>query len=196
MDLVISGSADWSVAANGVLMSGGKVGTQGDAQKLIDALKVSNQSTFEIWVEATNLNQSGPARMISIGGDVSYQNYVLGQVGDDIEVRLLHTGKDAKSKPRLTTSDGFLTTELTHLVHAYDGTTERIYVNGVGHPTAIVRSGNYANWDINDKLNIGNEATSDRPWHALIRLVAVYDRALSPAEVGQNFGAGPYINGE
>ena len=61
MDLTVSGSAAWDTAANGVLMSGGKIGTEGAAQKLIDALKASNQSTFEIWIAPANLiNNGGP----------------------------------------------------------------------------------------------------------------------------------------
>ena len=37
---------------------------------------------------------------------------------------------------------------------------------------------------------IGNEHTSDRSWLGEIHLIAIYGRALSPAEVTQNFRAG------
>jgi hypothetical protein len=103
----------------------------------------------------------------------------------------MHTGKDSRAKPRLTTANNFLTTELTHIVHTYDGFTERLYINGVQHVTTVDASGVYLNWDDNDRFNIGNESTSDRPWHGTIRMVVVYDRALSQAEIEQNFNAGP-----
>ena len=52
-------------------------------------------------------------------------------------------------------------------------------------------SGSFGNWDPSDLFNVGNEASSERPWLGTIRLVAVYDRPLSAAEVVQNFGVGP-----
>ena len=191
MDLTVTGSMEWAVGQNGVVMSGGKIGTVEPSTKVIDALKASNQSTFEVWLAPANLTQDGPSRMLSIGGDIWNQNFVIGQVGDDLEIRFLHTGKDSKNNPRLITTDNFLSTELTHLVHTFDGTTERLYVNGVEHPVSLVKSGTLANWDDADTFNIGNEATLDRAWHGTFRLVAVYDRALGTSEIEQNFMAGP-----
>ena len=74
--------------------------------------------------------------------------------------------------------------------YTYDGITERLYVNGVEHPTTVVLAGNYSNWDASDKFSIGNEGSADRPWNGTVYLVAVYDRPLSPEEVTQNFDAG------
>jgi hypothetical protein len=193
MDLVISGSAHWNIGENGVVMSGGRTGTTGYATKVIEALQAANQSTFEIWLRPANLTQGGPARLISIAGDTDRQNFMLGQSGYNVQARLLHTGKDEKARPRLVTSDNVLAANLTHLVHTYDGATERLYVNGVQHPTTVVRSGDYSNWDANDKFSIGNEAASDRPWYGTVYVVAVYDKALSQSEIAQNFAAGAII---
>ncbi len=190
MDLTLSGNTVWNAGENGVVMTGGKVGTDAMATKLISALQATNRSTFELWVVPANLTQSGPARLISVGGDPSKQNFVLGQIGSDVQVRLLHTAKDRKAKPRLTVTN-VMSTTLTHIVHIYDGTEERLYINGVEQPQAVVRSGSFANWDATDKFSVGNEATSDRPWHGTVRLVAVYDRALTPEEILQNYMAGP-----
>jgi len=41
------------------------------------------------------------------------------------------------------------------------------------------------------KFNIGNEGDNSRPWNGTVYLAAVYDRALSQAEVQQNLDAGP-----
>ncbi len=57
-------------------------------------------------------------------------------------------------------------------------------------------------WDRAYPLLIGNESTLDRPWLGRLRLVAIYDRALSAKEVSRSFsaiesgdrtGAGPCI---
>jgi hypothetical protein len=195
MDLTISGSVDWYGAGNGVVMNGGRVGTEGPATDLINALRASNASSFEIWVQPANITQTGPTRMISVGGDTSSQNFMLGQVGDDVEARLLHTGKGSDGKPRLNTSNGVLGTSLVHLVHTYDGSVERLYINGVQHSQTVAMSGGYGNWDVSDLFNIGNEGSSNRPYNGIIRLVAVYDRPLITAEIQQNFAAGPTVSG-
>ena len=49
---------------------------------------------------------------------------------------------------------------------------------------------NFRMWDANFPFQIANEATLDRPWLGRIYLVAVFNRALSLAEIGNNFRSG------
>lgn len=51
-------------------------------------------------------------------------------------------------------------------------------------------------WDSTYRLFIGNEKSGDRPWVGDLRYVAIYDRALDPAEVEQKFRrrSGPLDN--
>jgi hypothetical protein len=189
MDLDIEGAVSWLGCEDGVEMLGGRVGTLVAGSKVNAALTTSSSSSFEILFMADNIAQTGPARLVSVGSDTTDQNYLLGQKENDVQVRLLHTGKDSNSNPRLTTTDGFLTTTPTHLVHTYDGTTERLYVNGVQHQVTVAASGDYSNWDLTDRFNIGNEGTGNRPFLGVIYTVAVYDRALDAGEVLQNYTA-------
>ncbi|MDA0739643.1 MAG: Ig-like domain-containing protein, partial [Nitrospirae bacterium] len=190
MDLTLSGNVTWATEGPGLVFTGGQAQSGGAATKVIDAMQATNQSTMEVWVEPANISQSGPTRVVSIGGDASFQNYVLGQQGDDVQVRYLHSGKDSQAKPRLETNDNSVTIGLLHLVHTYDGTTERLYVNGVENLTTILSSGVLSNWDATDPLTLGNEGSGDRPWAGTMRMMAMYDRALTPTEVQQNFAAG------
>lgn len=50
--------------------------------------------------------------------------------------------------------------------------------------------GTLANWDGSFPLMLANELTGDRPWLGEYCLVAIYDNALTPAEVTQNHQAG------
>ena len=50
----------------------------------------------------------------------------------------------------------------------------------------------FGNWDSGFSLQLGNEATMDRPWLGKIYLVAVYDRALDRAEIRSNLAAGAF----
>ncbi len=194
MDLAMTGAVSWYGAGNGVVMNGGRVGTTGPATNLINALRASNSSTFEVWVEPGNLTQEGPTRMVSVGEGWTAQNFMMGQVFDDVEVRLLHTGKGSVH-PKLETVNGadhgVLDTSLVHLVHTYDGTVERLYINGFQHSQIVAVSGGYSNWNMAHEFSIGNEASLDRPYKGVIRMVAVYDRSLSTEEILQNFSAGP-----
>ena len=189
MDLSLNGAVSWLGSGPGVSMSGGRVGTSAAASKLINALVASGTSTFEVWALPANLTQGGPARLVSVGADNDFQNFVLGQLGPDFQVRLLHTGKNARARPRLMVGNG-AAVAVQHLVHTYDGTTERFYIDGVQQPSTVVDSGNYSNWDATDLFNVGNGGSAERPFTGEIYLVAVYDRVLTPAEILQNYDAG------
>jgi hypothetical protein len=116
---------------------------------------------------------------------------LMGQKKNDFEMGLLHTGKKEGNQPRLETGTDPITKTLIHVVHTFDGTTEKLFVDGVQHPTTVVRVGDYSTWETTDVFSIGNLATLSEGWKGTMRLVAVYDRPLADAEVQQNFTAGP-----
>ncbi len=37
---------------------------------------------------------------------------------------------------------------------------------------------------------LGNETSTNRQWEGVLRLVAIHNRALTPAQIQQNFAAG------
>jgi hypothetical protein len=46
------------------------------------------------------------------------------------------------------------------------------------------------NWSQSQAFVLGNETSDDRPWLGKLQLVAIYDHALTEAQILQNFGAG------
>ena len=64
-----------------------------------------------------------------------------------------------------------------------------LYVNGAPVGTNIV-SGDFSNWDSGYGLALADEFSTGRAWLGDYYLVAIYNRALTAAEVGQNFAAG------
>jgi hypothetical protein len=46
------------------------------------------------------------------------------------------------------------------------------------------------NWDPSHRLVLGNETTGDRPWVGQIRMVAIYEQALTQSQILQNYQAG------
>jgi hypothetical protein len=68
---------------------------------------------------------------------------------------------------------------------------QTVYVNGL--PTGDAdpsKGGTLANWDNTFALVLGNETTGQRQWQGTIKFVAIHSRALTPAQIQQNFAAG------
>ena len=67
-------------------------------------------------------------------------------------------------------------------------TSWRSFVNiGVPDPQ---KGGTISNWDNTFAFVLGNEVSGDDSWQGLIKLVAVHSRAMSAAQVLQNYNAG------
>ena len=164
--------------------------SSGAATKVIEAVQKTHAVTVEAWVKPNSTSQTGPARIVSLSADPSNRNVTLGQQADTWELRLRTSATSANGIPALSTKNGTLKAELVHVVSTHDaqGTTT-IYVNG----KSLIREetkGDLSNWDPAYPLLIANEVTGDRAWLGELHLVAIYDKALSPDEVQQNFVAG------
>ena len=161
------------------------------ATKIIDACVASNELSLEAWVEPADLVQSGPARMITLSANTSYRNFTLGQDADQWVLRVRTTTGDTNGGPNLYDGPGTVTTSLVHVVSVRTaGGIAAMYVNGVETGT-LARDGDFSGWDPTFRFAVANELTMDRTWLGRMHLVAVYCRALTAAEVRQNFAAGP-----
>ena len=91
-----------------------------------------------------------------------------------------------------TTANGAAQAALQHVVLTYDPVNgQKIYVNGVYTGDADQsKGGTLANWDTTFALVLGNETTGQRQWQGTIKFVAIHNRALTPAQIQQNFAAG------
>ena len=162
------------------------------ASKLSDAIVASQELTIEAWVASNNLNQFGPARIATLSSNTSSRNFTLGQLGDEFQIRLrtTTTGTNGVDQTLTSTSDA-VSTSLAHVVYTRDPSgVARLYVDGVEIATESI-GGLLDNWDPNFAFALGSELSSERPFLGLYDLVAIYDAALSPDEVQQNFNLGP-----
>ncbi len=79
--------------------------------------------------------------------------------------------------------------ELQHVVMTFSPAAGRkTYVNGL--LTAQETAPTTLAWTNNQTFVIGNETTNDRLWLGVFQMVAIHNKALSAAEVQQNFAAG------
>jgi len=168
----------------------------GPAQGVTAAIAASDAFTVEAWVTPSSANQEGPARVVSLAAGSEDRNVMLaqGQWGDlpnDVwDARIRTSWAGAGGGPHVVSARGAVSTSLTHVVLTRDAAgLTHVYVNGKAVATAE-RKGDLDNWGGSFPIVIGNELTGKQAWLGELRLVALYDRALTAGEVAQHFGAG------
>jgi predicted outer membrane repeat protein len=179
-----------------------------DAQKIKTNLVGSGEFSVEAWITVFTKEQGGPARIITLSSDPTHRNFTLAH-GDN------GGGNSSKVVFRTRTGDGDqngmdhpLETrdilqagswqplrgvdmdDLTHIVYTYDGTTAKLYVDGVEEKSDTFAV-DFGSWNDNYQFALANELnysdSNDRPWTGLYHYVAIYSRALDATEVQKHF---------
>ena len=170
----------------------GETGLQSEqtAGKLYSAIQKTDAITIEAWVKPANTTQEGPARMVTLSRNMSLRNFTMGQEKNQFVVRFRTTKSSVNGEPSISTPAGSVKAAVTHVLYtrARNGRA-RIYLNGKRVVEKTI-AGSVSNWVSNYRLGLGNELNGNRKWEGTYYLVAFYNRALSAAEVTQNFQAG------
>jgi len=118
----------------------------------------------------------------------------LGQTTEQYEGFTRSSVTDTNGMPPLvtTTTNGAAQAALQHIVLTYDPVNgQKIYVNGVyTGDMDPAKGGSLANWDSTFALVLGNETSGQRQWQGVIKMVTIYNTALTQAQITQNFNAG------
>ena len=170
------------------------------SRKLYDRIGDSATGTGQYTVEAWVVNAGVAAENVRIltysnGGG---RNFSLGQEMYNYNFRNRSVAPDINGggNPALETydADQDLQATLQHVVITYDAFRgRRIYVDGswTDDVDEVQPPGRLWNWDRNFAFALGNDPNGeDRQWEGQVRLVAIYDRALTDAQIRQNFDAG------
>ena len=159
-----------------------------DSRKLFDM--IDTEYSVEAWVIPDNTAQDGPARIVSYSNGTQVRNFTLGQNAIYYQLRNRSAGTGANGTPALEALDPQVATNLTHVVATFDTEVGRsLYINGQLVLEEGV-AGDSLDWQDDQVFLIGNETTNDRLWQGVFKLVAVHNKALTVAEVQQNFDAG------
>ena len=168
-----------------------------DGNKIFNAAVASGELTVEAWIVPDSASQDGPARVVTLSSDPFSRNFTIGQDNDTFEVRVRTTNTDDNGTTApLFSPPGSAAPRLTHVLFTFDGTGRAtLYIDGARVSTATI-GGDFSNWDPTHDFGLANEfsaASTDpaRDWRGEYRLLAVYSRALSQADVLRNFQAGP-----
>jgi len=193
-DLTITGNVTWAGGWGITVGAGGKAqATTSASSKLYNLIQATGEFSIEAWV-APALVAADKSYMVSYSGGDTTRNFTLGQTNQDYDFMLRGSNSDLNGMPQLQTPNAamLLQASLQHVVLTYDPVNGRqIFVNGVnaGVPDPQ-KGGAISNWDSTFALVLGNEVSGDRSWQGLIKFVAIHSRALTAAQILQNFNAG------
>src|SRR5215472_1043696 len=193
-DLSLSGNVAWAGGWGIILGAGGAAQASTSASaKFASMIQSSGEYTIETWVAPANVTQTN-ARIVSYSGSNTTRNMTLGQDAMQYEGFARSSVTSTAGMPPLitTTTGGAAQAALQHVVLTYDPVNgQKIYVNGVYTGDADPsKGGSFANWDNTFALVLGNETTGQRQWQGVIKFVAIHNRALTLAQIQQNFAAG------
>jgi hypothetical protein len=174
--------------------AGGKAqGSTSSSKKLADLIKGTGEYSVEAWVANANVMQED-AWIASYSGGAMTRNFTLAQREYQYQAMARSSKTDANGDPSLLTNaaDRDAQASLQHVVMTYDPVNgRRVYVNGTfTGDTDRSGGGALSDWDDSFAFVLGNETSGDRPWSGVLRLVAVHNRALTAAQIRQNFDAG------
>jgi hypothetical protein len=194
LNLTMSGDVTW-VGGWGInVKMGGKAqGTAAASKKLTDLIKSTGEFTVEAWVNNANVAQEN-AYIVSYSAGVNARNFTIAQRMYQYEgfTRSDQTGANGNPILQTRAADMDAQAALQHVVMTYSPVEgRRFYVNGVYTGDADAQGGgSLADWDDTFALVLGNETSTNRQWEGVMRLVAIHNRALTPAQIQQNFDAG------
>jgi hypothetical protein len=193
MDLTLSGNVQW-FGGWGLNFAGGKAqASTSSSAKLKSLIAATGEYSIEAWVVPGNVVQED-MRIVSYSASLTNRNFNLGQTMYNYDFFNRTNRTSANGDPQLSTPDAdeVLQASLQHVVatfHPVNG--RRIYVDG-----ALVAQldpapgGTITSWDNSYAFVLGNEVSNNRMWNGVIRLVAIHNRALTPAQIRQNYDAG------
>lgn len=193
MDLSLTPDIEF-VGGWGINIQGGQAqASPFTSRKLYDLITATSEYAIEAWLAPANVVQED-TRIVSYSAGVDQRNMTLGQTMYSYDAYNRSSETNANGDPALSTAaaDEDLQATLQHVVVNYDPINGRqIYVNGVFTDDADpVAGGTLGDWDDNFSFILGNEASGDRSWAGVIRLVAIHNRTLTPEQINQNLEVG------
>jgi hypothetical protein len=198
LDLEIANPMLTAWSSGGLVISGTTlIASTVPATRLTRAISGTNEVSLEAWIRPADTRQETLARILSLANDAVIRNLELVQEREEgheethFTVRLRTTDTTRAGEPALGTPKDSVKPILQHVVYTRDALgLARIYINGV-KVADMKLSGNLTNWDEAYQLVLANTLTADRPWLGEYQRVAIFNRALSPAEVVQHGILGP-----
>ena len=194
IDLSLSGDVVW-VGGWGInVRTGGKAqGTTAASKKLHDLIGSTGEYSIELWIAPANVAQED-AYIASYSGGAMTRNFTVAQQQYQVEFMHRSSTTNANGSPSLITraADEDLQATLQHVVVTFDPTNgRRVYINGEDTGDRDpAGAASISDWDDTFAFVLGNEVSGNRQFTGVYRMVAIHNRALTQAQIQQNFAVG------
>ncbi len=193
-DLTLTGAVTWVGGWGIQIAAGGKAqASNASSQKIAQAITSSGEYSIEVWAAPADVAQTD-AYIVSYSGSDKTRNATLAQHAMQYQAATRSDKTDTNGAPVLLTAAGNMNAQaaLQHVVLTYDPVAgNKIYVNGVFTGDADPnKGGSLAKWDNTFSLVMGAETTGKEQWAGVIKFAAIHSRALTAAQVQQNYTAG------
>ncbi|HEY3964431.1 MAG TPA: LamG-like jellyroll fold domain-containing protein [Planctomycetaceae bacterium] len=178
------GRARWN-HDQALVLNGGSFVVEGADDDLLAACRQSQQLTVEAVLRPDHLNQTGPSRIVTFSSSALSRNFTLGQEKDKLIFRLRTptTGENGVTPETQFTT--ITAGEPLHVAVTYRPGQMAAYVNGKEVYRGTSVQGDFSNWSPHHLL-FGDEFNGERNWAGTLEGIAIYNRALEPAEVERN----------
>lgn len=136
--------------------------------------------TYEVWVKPTSIASTNK-QIIGRGTESNNQMYLLGYQATTGKVGVWHYANDF-----LDTNATLIAGQWNYITNTYDGTTERVFLNGVETKNRLASG---FNLDNSKNVYIGRHTGnySDQYFNGIIDEVRVTKRALSSTEIENEY---------
>lgn len=163
------------------------------AAKILNACRTSGALSVELWITPARIDPETLRFVLTLHGGPGVHLLEIAQNGTDhpnwqlkLETsNVHHHGEPAfREGPQAPASSA-----LTHVVFTRDAKgLAKVYINGEERAQADM-PGDFSQWDGQHDLSLAGDGSS-RVWSGTFHRVAFYARALSAADVKQNYAAG------
>jgi hypothetical protein len=193
-DLTLNSGVTWAGGWGLTFAPGGKAqASTSSSQKIAQLAQGTGEFSFEAWVNPNDVAQK-EAYIMTYSGSDKTRNATLAQSTQSYEGRTRSSTTDTNGSPPLinATAENVAQAALQHVVLTYDSVNgQQLYVNGALTPDKdTAGGGSLASWDSTFALALGSEVTGKEGWAGTIKFAAVHSRALTAAQVLENFNAG------
>jgi hypothetical protein len=162
----------------------------GTVADLVNRVGATNEVTVATWFRAARLDQHGPARIVTISEGPDYHEVDI-HLGVEERALTVRIRNECHLFLQMRTGDVLTDTSLHHAAVTYVPGRLDVFLDGRRVADVGVPAGGLGNWDDGFPITVGDEATGDRPFDGDVPEVALYDRALSEAEIGELAAARP-----
>jgi hypothetical protein len=164
---------------------GGFFSGEGAQDAIAAACKKSNQLTLEAMIAPPDLQQAGPAAIISFASAETC-DFLLGQQRERLVLRLRTSAAGAGGET-LVDLGPLEAGRLQHVLISYQPERLTCYRDGQAVSVAPPVTGDFSAWTP-ARLTFGAGPVGERPWKGRIEGIALYNRFMEPAEAKARFG--------